>query len=275
MEQNAELRDFLRARRARVTPEQAGVRPHPGPRRVPGLRREELAYLAGVSADYYARLEQGRQLNVSDSVLDALARALRLGDSERDHLHRLAHRPRRRSSRRSPAAQRVRPGLVHLLAGLDHLPVFVIGHRMDILASNTMAHALLTDFDALPARERNFARYVFLDPTARERFQEWDEMAADTVANLRRYSGRFPNDPRLAELVGELSVKDADFRTWWADHNVHYHTYRVKHVHHPVAGDLVFDCETMLFPDDPGQMINIFAVEPGSVSAESVRLLGP
>ncbi|KIF74924.1 XRE family transcriptional regulator [Streptomyces sp. 150FB] len=273
MEQNAELRDFLRSRRARITPEQAGIRPHPGPRRVPGLRREELALLAGVSTDYYARLEQGRDLNVSDGILDALAGALRLVDTERAHLYRLARRPTGRPRRSAPAAQRIRPGLTNLLAGLDHLPVFVIGHRMDVLASNHLAHALLTDFEAQPARTRNFARYIFLDPTARERFTEWDDMAADTVANLRRYSGRFPHDPRLAELVGELSVQDADFRTWWAAYDVHYDTYRVKHARHPVVGDLVFDCETLIFPDDPDLMINIFAVGPASESAARLRAL--
>ncbi|MFF1421877.1 helix-turn-helix transcriptional regulator [Streptomyces sp. NPDC058280] len=274
MEHNTELREFLRTRRARITPEQAGVQPHPGPRRVPGLRREEVAYLAGVSADYYARLEQGRNLNISDSVLDAVARALRLNATERDHLFALARPPHGRSRRRSPAAQRIRPGVLHLLAGLDHLPMFMIGHRMDILASNRLAHALLTDFDALPARERNFARYLFLDPTARERFVEWDEMAADSVANLRRYSSRFPHDPRLADLIGELSVQDADFRRWWADYDVRYATHRVKHVRHPAVGELVLDCETLVFPDDPDQMINLLTVEPNSPSDRSLRLLG-
>ncbi|MFJ1745633.1 helix-turn-helix transcriptional regulator [Streptomyces sp. NPDC088116] len=274
MEHNRELREFLRTRRARITPEQAGVQPHPGPRRVPGLRREEVAYLAGVSADYYARLEQGRDLNISDSVLDAVARALRLSPTERDHLFDLARPPRARSRRRAPAAQRIRPGLVNLLASLAHIPMFVIGHRMDILASNRLAHSVLTDFDALPARQRNFARYVFLDPTARERFEEWESMAADSVANLRRYSGRFPHDPRLAELIGELSVRDADFRRWWAGYDVHFATHCVKHVHHPDVGAMVFHGETLVFPEDPDQMVNLFTVEPDSPSAESLRLLG-
>ncbi|MEU0282054.1 helix-turn-helix transcriptional regulator [Streptomyces sp. NPDC006195] len=274
MERNAELGDFLRTRRARITPEQAGVQPHPGPRRVPGLRREEVAYLAGVSADYYGRLEQGRHLNISDSVLDAVARALRLNAIERDHLIELARPPRGHSRRGSPATQRIRPGLLALLASLDHVPMFLIGHRMDVLASNQLAHALLTDFDALPAGERNFARYVFLDPTARERYAEWAEMAEDCVANLRRYSGLFPHDPRLAALIGELSVQDADFRRWWADYNVRYATHRTKHVRHPAVGDLVLHCETLTFPDEPDQLLNLLSPEPDSASAQSLRLLG-
>jgi transcriptional regulator with XRE-family HTH domain len=237
---NTELREFLRSRRARIIPEEAGLPPQPGTRRVPGLRREEVAQLAGVSVDYYVRLERGT-LNVSETVLDAVARALRLNDTERNHLFALA-RPAR-TQRRPMPPQRVRPGLHRVLETLTGIPAVVLGRRLDLLATNRIARALYTDFDALPHRERNMARYVFLDEAARELYADWEAAGRGIVAALHLYAGRHPHDPQLAELIGELSLRDRDFRRWWADHDVLRHTHGTKHYHHPVVGDLTLDYE--------------------------------
>ncbi|MGW1214193.1 helix-turn-helix transcriptional regulator [Streptomyces sp. NPDC002499] len=270
-EPNSELRDFLRSRRAKITPEEAGLAPLPGTRRVPGLRREEVAQLAGVSVDYYVRLERGRHLNVSASVLDAIARALRLDDLERAHLFRIA-KPSRARPRPLPP-QRVRPGLRLLLDSLTDVPALVHGRRMDVLAANDLARALYTDFDALPARSRNMARLVFLDDHFRTLYVDWEGAARGIVASLRLYAGRHPHDPALAELVGELSVQDADFRHWWADHDVFQRTHGTKQYHHPVVGELVLGYEAFAPTDDPEQILGLATVEPGSASAERLKLL--
>ncbi|MEW2291023.1 helix-turn-helix transcriptional regulator [Streptomyces sp. NPDC047841] len=270
-EPNIELRNFLRSRRAKITPEEAGLTPHPGTRRVPGLRREEVAQLAGVSVDYYVRLERGRHLNVSVSVLDALARALRLNDLERSHLFRIA-KPTRTRPRPLPP-QRVRPGLRLLLDSLTEVPALVYGRRFDVLASNRLARALYTDFEALPARDRNLARLVFLDEHYRTLYDDWEDAARGIVASLRLYAGRHPHDPALAELVGELSVQDEDFRRWWADHDVFQRTHGTKLFHHPVVGDLVLGYEAFTPADDPEQTLGVSTVEPGSPSAERLKLL--
>ena len=268
---NTELRDFLRSRRARITPEEAGLPPQPGARRVPGLRREEVAQLAGMSVDYYVRLERGRHLNVSESVLDALARALSLNDTEREHLFAVA-RPAR--GRRAPLPpQRVRPGLYRVLDSLAGIPATVIGRRLDVLATNKMARALVTDFDRLPHRERNMVRYMFLNDGARELYLDWEMAARSTVAALHRYAGRYPSDPQLAELVGELSVRDTDFRRWWADHDVFQHGYGYKRLHHPVVGDLTLDYESLTVAGDPEQSLGLHTAEPGSPSEQALRLL--
>jgi transcriptional regulator with XRE-family HTH domain len=268
---NSELRDFLRSRRARITPEEAGLTPAPGTRRVPGLRREEVAQLAGVSVDYYVRLERGRSVHVSEAVLDAVARALRLTEDERGHLFAVA-RPSRGRSRPLPP-QRVRPGLYRLLDTLTESPALVVGRRTDVLAANRLARALYTDFDALPHRERNMSRFIFLDPVARELYPDWEDVARSSVAALHLYAGHHPDDPRLAELVGELSVRDEDFRHWWADHDVQRRTYGAKHFHHPVVGDLTLDYEALAVAGDPEQTLGIYTAEPGSRSAEALRLL--
>ncbi|QIQ02595.1 helix-turn-helix transcriptional regulator [Streptomyces liangshanensis] len=268
---NSELREFLRSRRARVTPEDAGLPPHPGTRRVPGLRREEVAQLAGVSVDYYVRLERGRGTNVSESVLDAVARALRLDDTERGHLFALA-RPTRKLARPLPP-QRVRPGMYRILDTLTGTPAQVIGRRLDVLASNAMARALFADFDALPQRERNMARFIFLDDAARELYADWAATARGTVAALHLYAGRNPHDPRLAELIGDLSLGDQDFRRWWADHDVLRRTYGSKRYHHPLVGDLTLDYEALTPTADPDQMLGIYTAEPGSPSAQALSLL--
>jgi transcriptional regulator with XRE-family HTH domain len=268
---NSQLREFLRSRRGRITPEEAGLSPQPGTRRVPGLRREEVAQLAGVSVDYYVRLERGRSLHASEAVLDALARALCLNDTERGHLFALA-RPARRPRRPMPP-QRVRSGLYRVLESLTDTPAMVLGRRLDVLASNRMARALFIDFEALPYRERNMARYMFLDEGARELYLDWEPGARSTVAALRRYAGRWPNDPQLAGLIGELSLRDADFRQWWAEHDVFRHVHGSKRMHHPIVGDLTLDYEALTVTDDPEQFLSLHTVEPGSPSEQAMRLL--
>lgn len=275
MEHNAELKEFLRTRRARLNVDDMQIGGTGGVRRVPGLRREEVAQLAGVSVDYYSRLEQGRHLNVSDEVLDAVARALRLDDTERAYLFQIARANVRRTRRRTPArVQRVRPGVRRILETLDEVtPAFVFGRRMDILASNHLARALMTDFEALPPRERNMLRYSFLDESSRELFLDWDEVAKDNVAVLRLDAGRHPDDPLLAELVGELAVKSPEFRRWWADHNVRERSHGTKRYHHPVVGDLTLDYECVSLPGDPDQTLCLYTAAAGSASETALRLL--
>ncbi|MFD7896757.1 helix-turn-helix transcriptional regulator [Streptomyces sp. NPDC059743] len=268
---NAELREFLRSRRARITPEEVGLSPQGGVRRVPGLRREEVARLAGVSVDYYVRLERGRTASVSESVLDAVARALRLDETERGHLFAVARRSRAR--RRPMAPQRVRPGLYRVLETVGDSPAMVLGRRMDVLATNRLARALFTDFDALPHRERNMVRYIFLDESARELYTDWESSARGTVASLHLYAGRHPDDPLLAELIGELSLGDEDFRRWWADHDVLRRTHGSKRYHHPVVGDLDLEYEALTPAGDPEQTLGLHTAEPGSPSEQALRLL--
>ncbi|WP_369166882.1 helix-turn-helix transcriptional regulator [Streptomyces sp. R28] len=275
MEQNAELGDFLRTRRARLSPDDAGVAPGGGVRRVPGLRREEVARLAGVSTDYYTRLEQGRHPNVSEAVLDAVARALRLDDDERSHLFDLARPhatgPRRRRAER---VQRVRPEVHQMLDILNGVsPAFVANHRQDVLAANQLARALITDWDALPYRERNFARFILLDPTARELYRNWDEVAEIVVADLRLEAGRHPDDALLNELIGEAVVKVPEFSAWWDSHRVAQCVHGTQHFHHPVVGEFTLHHETLAFPADPGQTVCVYTAEPGSASAQALALL--
>ncbi|MFE6925852.1 helix-turn-helix transcriptional regulator [Nocardia sp. NPDC057663] len=275
MEHNAELKEFLRTRRARLNVDDMQIGGTAGVRRVPGLRREEVAQLAGVSVDYYSRLEQGRNINVSDEVLDAVARALRLDEVERSYLFQIARAYPRRARRRTPArVQRVRPGIRRILETLDDvMPAFVFGRRMDILAANHLARALITDFEALPPRERNLLRYTFLDESARELYLDWEEVARDNVSVLRLDAGRHPDDPLLAELVGELAVKSPQFRRWWADHNVRERSHGSKRYHHPLVGDLTIDYECVSLPGDPDQTLCIYTAEAGSASETALRLL--
>ncbi|WP_022929020.1 helix-turn-helix domain-containing protein [Patulibacter americanus] len=272
MAQNVELREFLRTRRGRLTPEDAGLPPGEGGRRVPGLRREELAALAGVSVDYYIRLEQGRSTSVSASVLDAIARALRLDDDERAHLFTLAKPAAPARRRAAPRPQRVRPGVRRLVEGLP-TPAFVTGRRLDVLATNHLARALLCDFDALPPAQRNHARWVFLDPASRELYADWEAVARDNVAVLRMEAGRHPDDPELSALIGELTVKDEDFARWWAQHDVLRHGYGTKVYRHPVVGELTVDYEAFPVAGDPEQTLFVYTVAPGSRSAEALALL--
>lgn len=268
-----ELADFLRTRRARVTPDQAGLPDDGRARRVPGLRRDEVARLSGVSTEYYTRIEQGRAQNPSPEVIEALADTLRLDPSEREHLTDLLARPAP-GRRRVPASpQRVRSGLHLMLQTLDHVPAFVLGRRTDVLASNRLAREVITDFDALPAPRRNLARYYLLDPEARERVGDWERIAAETVAMLRLEAGRSPQDRQLADLVGELTLKSPEFSTWWNDHRVLRRTHGAKHYRHPLVGDLHFSYESFQAPGDRDQTLCVYNVEPGSDTAQALRLL--
>lgn len=268
-----ELREFLRLRRARLTPEAVGLDPGDGHRRVPGLRREELARLAGVSVDYYVRLEQGRNASVSAAVLDAIARALQLDEHERAHLFDLAKPAPAAARRRSPRPQRVRPG-VRLLLDTLPTPAFVLGRRLDVLATNGMARALLCDFDALPPAERNHARWIFLDPATRELYVDWETIARENVAMLRLDAGRNPDDQELSALIGELTIKSPEFAGWWSRHEVMRRSHGSKRYHHPVVGPLTISYEALPIPDDPDQTLFVYSAEPGTPSAEALALLG-
>lgn len=271
MDRSSEIADFLRTRRGRISPESAGLPADGRARRVPGLRREEAARLAGVSTEYYTRLEQGRAVHPSPEVVDALARALRLDVTEREHLTDLLARP---GARRAPVSpQRVRHGLHLMLQTLDHVPAFVLGRRTDVLASNRLAHAVLTDFDALPATRRNLARYYLLDPEARERTGDWERIACETVAMLRLEAGHCPQDRRLADLIGELTLNSPEFTTWWNDHRVLRRTHGAKHYRHPLVGDLHFAYESLQLPGDDNQTLCVYMPQPDTSTAESLRIL--
>ncbi|CAN5502071.1 helix-turn-helix transcriptional regulator [soil metagenome] len=269
-----ELSEFLSVRRARVSPSDAGLE-EPGPRRrVPGLRREELARLAGVSVDYYTRLEQGRSPSASADVLDALASALQLNDAERQHLHLLAKPPTTQRRRRT-RPQTVDPATLRLLELLDEVssPAFLLGRRLDVLAHNRLAGALVTEFRELPAPQRNQARFVFFDSHARELYADWDQVAADTVAMLRLDAGRYPGDEKLSALVGELSIRSVEFRTLWSKHSVTRRTVGTKAYHHPLVGDLTVRYQALNPSDDPNQILFVYTTESGSPDETALRLL--
>jgi transcriptional regulator with XRE-family HTH domain len=268
-----ELSQFLTSRRAKVTPEQAGL-PTYGRRRVPGLRREEVASLAGVSVEYYKRLERGNATGASDGVLEALADALRLDDAERAHLFDLARAaspiaPRRR---RRPLQQRVRPAVQRILDSIG-APATVSNMRGDYLAANQLGRALYAPLFESREQPSNSARFTFLDPAAQEFFVDWEKVAKDVVAALRSQAGRNPYDRALSDLVGELSTRSEAFRTWWAAHNVRYHQTGAKRLHHPVVGDLELSYEVMELAADTGLRLAIFTAEPGSRSEEALNLL--
>ncbi|MCE7010820.1 helix-turn-helix transcriptional regulator [Kibdelosporangium philippinense] len=268
----AELSEFLRSRRARLTPADVGLPEYGRRRRVPGLRREELAQLAGVSVAYYTRLEQGNGRNVSREVLDAIATALKLNDTEHAHLMDLTQPTQRRRSA-PPQRQRVRPVLLQMLDAIDSVPAYVWGRRTDILAWNRTAAALFGDWGALEPRDRNWARIVFLNPDSQHLFADWQAKASDVVGQLRLDAGQHPNDVLLAELIGELSVKSDDFRTKWATHDVKRKTHDSVRLQHPLVGELTVRYETFTLPGDQDQALSIYHPEPGSASQEALRLL--
>ncbi|MER6060269.1 helix-turn-helix transcriptional regulator [Streptomyces sp. NPDC001792] len=272
LDRRAELSEFLRSRRARLKPEDVGLPDFGRHRRVPGLRREELAQLAGVSVAYYTRLEQGNGRNVSAEILDSIARALRLTDAEHAHLTHLA---KPKSHKKKPAArqQQVRGALRQLLDTMDGVPAYVVGRRSEILAWNRVASAVFGDWAELPAGERNWARLVFLRPDYRELFIDWEQKAIDIVCALRMDAGCHPDDPKLSALVGELSVKSEEFRRLWATHDVKEKSHGVKRLHHPLVGDLSLNFESFRLPDDSEQSLITYHAEPGSPSADSLRLL--
>jgi transcriptional regulator with XRE-family HTH domain len=270
-----EIREFLTSRRARVTPEQAGLNSY-GSRRVAGLRREEVAVLAGVSVPYYTRLERGDMGGVSESVLDALAKALQLDDAERAHLFDLARaaHPTTTRPRRRQATQRVRPEIQWTLDAITGAAAYVGNERLDILAINPLGRALFSELYAGPARPANNARFVFLDPRAETFYADWDRAARETAAILRSAAGRDPYDRDLSELVGELATQSEAFRTHWAAHNVRFHATATKHYHHPVVGELALTFHRLDIAADPGMTLFTYAAEPGSRSEEALKLLG-
>jgi transcriptional regulator with XRE-family HTH domain len=269
---NRDLAQFLKSARNAVDPRRAGLPADGRVRRVPGLRREEVALLAGVSTDYYSRLEQGRRITPSSGVLDAIARALNLDAAGRVHLGHLIGAPRRRSG--APAAvQRVRPGLYQMLDGLEGSPAMILGKRTDVLATNRLSRALFADFDAMPARDRSYARWMFLSVDARELFVDWDVQARTVVENLRLDVGNDPDDPATTTLVAELAAASGDFRGWWDEHRVYQRTHGSKRLRHPLVGELVVDYETLTLPGDPDQTLFVYTTEVGTASRQAMELL--
>ena len=261
---------FLRASRDRLTPAQAGIDALPGPRRVPGLRKEEVAHLAGMSTDHYSRIEQGRQRALTPDVLDALARALQLDEVARAHLGDLAAPVGRRSAQAWTAAQRPEPGMLRLMTALDHVPVLLLGRNSVVLARN----ALLAETLGNPlAPGAVFLRWLFLDPAARARIVNWSDFAAAAVGGLRLERGRRPRDAELGRLIGELRAGDPDLGRWWDDQRVADRTSLTKLVDHPVAGPMTFGIETVVGPHDPEQRLVVYTVEPASPTAAALALL--
>ena len=273
VDNKTEIRDFLVTRRARITPEQAGLPDFGGKRRVAGLRREDVAMLAGVSVDYYVRLERGNLGGVSESVLEALVRALQLDETERAHLFDLARTASASvGTRRRPAVSRVRPGVIRLLDSIA-APAWLRNGRMDILATNALGRALYAPVFDSPLTPPNTARFAFLDPRAVDFWPDWNLIASGTVATLRAEVGKNPYDKGLTDLIGELSTRSEEFRIRWAAHDVYQHTSGEKRLHHPVVGDLELTYEAMQLVTDEGLTLLVYGAEPGSKSADALGLL--
>ncbi|MCX4095897.1 helix-turn-helix transcriptional regulator [Nocardia sp. alder85J] len=271
-----ELGDFLRTRRAALTPAEVGLTTW-GTRRVPGLRREELAQLAGISINYYIRLEQGQSANAGDSIIEALARALRLAEDERAHLYALA-RPAAARRARSARPETPSPGAVRLLESMRDVPAVLLGRRNDFLAWNPLGHALIAshldpDSPADPARRPNQMRLLFLDPHTRELYRRWSDEAALAVSSLRYTAADYPDDRLLAELIGDLSIRSPEFATLWARHDVRLCSRGTKLLHHPEIGDLELHYEAMQLPDTHGQRLFTYTAEAGSPSEDALTLL--
>ncbi|MEU1038904.1 helix-turn-helix transcriptional regulator [Streptomyces sp. NPDC005551] len=278
MDNRAEVREFLTSRRARITPERAGLPAGPR-RRVPGLRRSEVAALADVSVEYYAKLERGNLAGVSPAVLEVVARALQLDDAERAHLMNLARaadgsdaltRPRRRRAKDQWKAHR---SLQWTLDAVTAGPAFVRNGRMDLLAANQLARAFYAEVYANPQNQANLARFNFLDPASRRFYPDWDLAADVAVAILRTEAGRNPHDKDLHDLVGELSTRSEEFRIRWGAHNVRHHGTGTKRFHHQAVGDLTLAYEGLEMAAERGLTLTIYTAEPGSASEESLRLL--
>jgi transcriptional regulator with XRE-family HTH domain len=267
-----DIAEFLTTRRARIAPEQAGL-PSYGQRRVPGLRREEVASLAGVSADYYRRLERGQVSGVSELVLEALAGALQLDEAERAHLFDLARAASPVAPRRSrPAKPRLRPIVQRLLDQID-APAIVSTVHGDLLAANALGRALFAPVFESSEQPPNSARFTFLDPAAADFYPEWDRLATELVASLRSQAGRNPYDRNLRDLIGELSTRSDEFRVRWAAHNVRFHRTGTKRLHHPVVGALELSYETLTVDADDGLRMALYATEAGSASQQALDLL--
>lgn len=272
-EVNRELADFLRRARSQVDPSRAGLPADGRVRRVPGLRREEVALLAGVSTDYYTRLEQGRRITPSTGVVDSIARALDLDGAGRTHLGNLIGRRSAAAPRRAAPVQRVRPGLYQFLDALENQPALILGRRSDILATNRMSRALFADFDQFLPRDRNYARWMFLGDEPRNLFLDWEIQARAAVESLRLEVGHDPDDRATRALVDDLIDKSDDFRQWWSQHRVYQRTYGSKRLRHPVVGELTVEYETLILPDDPEQTLFVYTTEPGTSSRQAINVL--
>ena len=274
MDSRNDVSEFLRSRRAKVSPEQVNLVVG-GNRRVPGLRREEVATLASVSVDYYARLERGNLTGVSDEILDSIAHALRLDEAETAYLFALARAAQPGPARRKRTAkpQELRPGLQRFLDAITGAPALVHNERMDFIAANALGRALYAPVLADHVQPANSARFMFLNAEAPTFFPDWEQNANDVVAVLRGSAGRKPHDRSLSDLVGELATRSGEFRTRWAAHNVRFHRTGLKRIHHPVVGDLELSYEAMELPADPGWTMFAYTAEPGSASDERLKLL--
>ena len=269
-----DIREFLTTRRAKVTPERAGLPTFGRHRRVAGLRREEVALLAGISVEYYTRLERGNARGVSDEVLDAVSRALQLDEAERAHLLDLVRSANaQRSSRRTATPPKVRPSVQRIVDALTGVPAFVHNGRLDILYANPLATALYADHFRDLVRPPNTARFLFLDPRARSFYMDWETVAHDVVAALRGEAGRNPYDRALTDLIGLLSTRSDEFRVWWAGHDVRFHRAGTKRFRHPLVGDLTLNFEGLDLPADAGLTLVAYSAEPDSVSAQRLREL--
>lgn len=278
MNKHGQLADFLQTRRGQLRPEDLGLRTYGERRRVPGLRREELAMLAGISTPYYTRLEQGQSRNASPEVLDAIAGALRLDESERAHLHTLARAPRGRRRASPPPAERVTTATRALLAALEGTPAIVMGRRTDVLAWNRRGHALFAGHldpsgPDTPGRRPNMARLVFLDAHTRDLYTDWPAKARAVVGNLRLTAGRHPDDPLLAALIGELTIRSTEFATMWADHRIVACDTADYEMHHPLVGTLTVTQQTLQNPQGDGPAVVVATAAPGSPSATALSLL--
>jgi transcriptional regulator with XRE-family HTH domain len=274
MDNRDEVKAFLSSRRAKITPERAGLTSYNRNRRVPGLRRSEVADLAGVSVEYYAQLERGNLAGASDSVLEALARALHLDEAERLHLAALARAagPGTRA-RRKPSAPQVRPSVARVLELMSDVPAFVNNGRGDVIAANPLARALYAPMFDDAAGPVNHARFAFLNPRARDFWRDWERIATTTVAMLRAEAGRDPYDKALTDLVGELCTRSEEFRTRWAAHDVRLHSTGIKQFRHPVVGELDLNFETMELTADPGLSMTLLSAPAGSAADDALQLL--
>jgi len=267
------IREFLASRRAKISPEEAGLPVYGTNRRVAGLRREEVAMLAGISVEYYTRLERGNTHGVSEDVLEGIVRALQLDEAERAHLFDLVRATTTTNApRRRPTQERVRQSVRQILDSIA-APAYVRNERLDILAANRIGEAVYSPIFDFPSRPVNVARFLFLSPKAPEFFVDWDTIAHDAVAILRAAAGRDPYDKRLTDLIGELSTRSDEFRVRWAAHNVKFHRTGIKRFHHPLVGDLTLTFEALELAADPGQRLNIYTAEPGSPSHDALNLL--
>jgi transcriptional regulator with XRE-family HTH domain len=269
-----DIREFLISRRAKITPDEAGLPAYGRNRRVKGLRREEAAMLAGISVEYYTRLERGNANGVSEDVLEGIARALQLDEAERAHLFDLVRAANTtRPARRRLTQERVRPTVQRILEAMTQVPAYLRNGRLDILSANRLGCALYSPVFTDPSGTPNMARFIFLNPAATEFFHGWDRIANDAVAILRAEAGRDPYDRRLSDLIGELSTRSEEFRIRWGAHGVKFHSTGAKRLHHPEVGDLTLAYEALELPGDTGQRILVYTAEPGSPSQEALNLL--